>query len=1250
MQLDLTPYLPRLIFEWQNQAPEAQFREIEGSLVFVDISGFTGMSERLARRGKEGAEEVTEVINTTFTDLLAVAYEAGGGLLKFGGDALLLFFSGEDHPLRACHAAGEMRATLKTRGRIKTSAGSVSLKMTMGVNSGAFQFFLVGDSHRELIVAGPDATWTALMESAAEAGEILLSPTTALHLDESHLGKAKAGGRLLAEAPPYPASREFLHPKREAGASPFIPAAIQRHLALGGGEPEHRQVTIAFLHFGDIDEVIATAGMQEAGRRLQQLMSAIQSAIDEYGICFLATDVDRDGGKIILTAGAPEATENDEERTLRALRRMVVLDCGLDLRAGVHRGHVFAGAIGPSYRRTYTVMGDAVNTAARVMSKAGSGEILATSEVLNLSDTVFDVSELPPFSVKGKAEPIVAFRVGEPAGVRQQAHKLLPLFGREKEMDLLLAGVEEARAGTGMVALITGSGGIGKTRLIEELRGTADIESLTGACEQYEQSTPYFVVRQLLHAVLGIDPGDEPGARTAKLTATVNEVAPHLAPWVPLMGVPVDLEIDPTPQVALLDEQFKRQRLNETITEVFRASVRGPKLWLFEDIHWIDDSSRELLNEFVKHVSDRPWFVCLTARQEESDLLNQRANISLQLSPLDEVATIAMARAASEGPLLPQHAAILAKRSGGHPLFVEQLVAASGTVVDLETLPDSVEKAIAARIDLLSPTDRTALRYMSVVGREFDAGLVPEVLDPALSRDLRGTLHRLEDFVDVARGLAKFKSGVIRDVAYEGLPYRRRRLLHGRIGRLLEDRSEDPAEHSELLSLHYHRALNFPKSWQYSRTAAARAQKKFALVAAASFYRRAVECVRHLTEITKEEAAGVWEALGFVLKEGGQFTESMTALKGARGLASDRATRARLALFEGNVRERLGLYSTALRWYTRGLKLLQDGGLQPEERKVAVLLRTSRAEIPFYQGRIAQAIKWSKQALEEAEGLGDRINMGRAYYVLMNAYNDLRDPQARHYGELALSIFQEEQNLRLQANVLNSLGIEAYFRGEWDEALKLYRESEEALEKTGHVLGAAIAANNVAEILSDQGKLPEAEILFQDALSTSRAAGHGRLIHAITSNLGRAAARSGRHQEASSLYEEALRGFRELGDEYNAAATEARMAENHLLEGQAEAALTLATRVVATDPPGLVPLLRRIIGYAHARAGDLDAARASMEESLRLAREGGELYEEGLCLEALARLSNLRGEDGSPEEAESRKILEQLGVVTDRGG
>src|SRR3954470_20402597 len=160
----VVPYLPRITLEWLRDAPAERHRALPGTMAFVDISGFTAMSERLAPKGRLGAEEVTDVMSTTFTRLLAVAYENGGGLVKFGGDALLLFFEGNEHARRACASADRMRRTLAEIGSLQTSAGAVALEMHAGVHSGTFEFFLVGHRHRELIVSGSDAARTVAME------------------------------------------------------------------------------------------------------------------------------------------------------------------------------------------------------------------------------------------------------------------------------------------------------------------------------------------------------------------------------------------------------------------------------------------------------------------------------------------------------------------------------------------------------------------------------------------------------------------------------------------------------------------------------------------------------------------------------------------------------------------------------------------------------------------------------------------------------------------------------------------------------------------------------------------------------------------------------------------------------------------------------------------------------------------------------------------------------------------------------
>ncbi len=197
----LLPYITRPAIEWARR-PDASdeaalWQTVEGTMVFGDVSGFTKMSERLARHGKVGAEEVADAINTCFEQLLAVAYQCGGNLLKFGGDALLLLFTGDDHATRAAHAAVGMRARLRHAGRLDTSAGRVVLRISIGVHRGTFHLFLVGGSHRELIVAGPAATDTVGAEGTATAGEIVMSAATAAAFTETEPG---AGPRSVLSA------------------------------------------------------------------------------------------------------------------------------------------------------------------------------------------------------------------------------------------------------------------------------------------------------------------------------------------------------------------------------------------------------------------------------------------------------------------------------------------------------------------------------------------------------------------------------------------------------------------------------------------------------------------------------------------------------------------------------------------------------------------------------------------------------------------------------------------------------------------------------------------------------------------------------------------------------------------------------------------------------------------------------------------------------------------------------------------
>jgi len=303
----LRPYVPRLVVDWLREKPEERHRLVDGTLAMVDISGFTQLTERLQRRGKAGAEELAELLEEVFSALLSVAYADGASLLKWGGDAALLLFSGEHHLPRACRAAFEMQATMRRTGRLRTSVGQVRLQMSVGVHSGPVELFLVGDVHRELLVAGDATSQTVLAEAAAAAGEVLLSHETAARLDPLLLGPARTEGVPLRAAPDPPRRRAGRVDVTGLDLVDCIPVALRERLLSGARDPEHRPVTVAFIEVSGTDRMLAEAGSGALVLALGDLVSAVQRAALQHQVSCHESDIAAHGVKLLLVGGAPDS-------------------------------------------------------------------------------------------------------------------------------------------------------------------------------------------------------------------------------------------------------------------------------------------------------------------------------------------------------------------------------------------------------------------------------------------------------------------------------------------------------------------------------------------------------------------------------------------------------------------------------------------------------------------------------------------------------------------------------------------------------------------------------------------------------------------------------------------------------------------------------------------------------------------------------------------------------------------------------
>ena len=1278
--VDLSAYVPRVVVEWLRTAPEERQRALDGTLAFVDISGFTAMSERLAEKGKVGAEEVTEVMNRTFARLLDVAYHAGGGLLKFGGDALLLFFEGDEHAARACDAAYGMRKALRELGRPRTLAGPVTLKMHVGLHSDIFDFFLVGESHRELLLTGPGVTRVVEMEAGAEAGEILVSDEMAATLPDSILGDEKEGGRLLKAPAGAESAVEPLPPLEGVDLGACIPAPVRRQLEGGQVEPEHRQAAVAFVHFGGVDDLLDESGPDELTDVLENLVGEAQQIADEHGVTFLETDIDRDGGKIILVAGAPQTHGDDEERILRVARGVGDVETPLPLRIGVSRGRIFAGEVGAEFRRTYTILGTTAALAARLMGKAQPGQVLTTSDALERARSAFDTMQLEPLELKGIKEPVTPYDVRAVVGAAEPATDgRLPFVGRERELAVLTAAVAPVRMGYGTLVELVGEPGIGKSRLVAELQEQChDMQKLSARCEQYESGTPYQPFRPLLLSLLNVELNGSGVHNRDILSRRLAEVDHELLPWAPLLAAPLDIEVESTPEVDQLDPAFWRARLHGVLGKLLGDLLDSPTLLLFEDVHWMDDASSELLRYLGSQLVSRPWLACTTRRPSDGGFVAAEGNpplpaLSLRLEPLsaEDAKTLAQA-AAGDRRLSGQELAAIAERGAGNPLFLQELASPQEVAEEVEQMPETVEALVATRIDRLDARDRALLRWASVLGVSFSGALIAEVLegeeDVAAGSE---AWDRLGEFVErdpEQAGAFRFRHALIRDAAYEGLSFRRRRELHGRVAQVIERRQGDrPEEEAELLSLHFYRAERWDDAWRYSLEAGRRANEKYANVEAARFFERALEAAKRGAEVAPEEVAAVWEALGDVRMRRGSYEEAESAYRASRkAFPAGPVERSRLIQKEAIVSVRSAWsgatassskqFSQALRRLSHALRTLED-----VDGDAAVAQRARLfgwyALVLQQQRRPVAAIEWCQKARVDAERSGAQDALAQADFILDWAYVALGRPEQAIHSARAVEIYERLGDYERLANVLNNLGGYAYLAGRWDEALELAERARENFKKIGDENQASIAALNIAEVRSDQGRFDEAESALGTILEHRQTAGIPLAVAEAATVAGRHAARVGRFEEARAHLEEARAFYADEGDDVELLTVDARLVESLVLQGAGTDALRLASDALerADKIPGVSVIaanLHRLRGWAYIQSGRVLEARAALEESLRLARLEDENlgiksadYEIALTLDALVRLGELTGQRTDELAAERDEILDGLGVV-----
>jgi tetratricopeptide (TPR) repeat protein len=490
----------------------------------------------------------------------------------------------------------------------------------------------------------------------------------------------------------------------------------------------------------------------------------------------------------------------------------------------------------------------------------------------------------------------------------------------------------------------------------------------------------------------------------------------------------------------------------------------------------------------------------------------------------------------------------------------------------------------------------------------------------------------------------------MRDVAYEGLPFRRRRVLHDQVGQTLEQSAATPESQCELLSLHFFHAGRFDKAWTYSVLAGERALAKYANGEAADFFSRAVETARRYDHVPDTQLAQVFESLGDARFVMGQPHEAAEAYRQARMGARGQAVRAAsIILKEARIDQRLGRYPQSLRRLSRGLAALrEDDSIEARAARSRLAARYTMTR--FTQGRYVEALRWGADAARDAEDSADKAALADAYVALHLVYLYSGRTEELPYGRLAFRAFEELGQLSGQANCLTNFAVRAVMEGSWTEALSMFGDAADLYRRIGDSANEANVAYNQADVLIRQGRVAEAEPLLSEALRTARAVDDQELVALVLRESGRASARAGRFEEGMARFEEARTRFAELGEAQELIDTDTALAECFQLQGRWQEALDLTAdaleRATSVGARTLLPTIHRIRGFALIEGGRLDEARAEFEAGLGISGAPSSRHEQGFVLLGLSEVAALLGDPGAADTArESAQVLAALGVV-----
>ena len=1271
-----------------------------GVALFADISGFTPLTEMLARQlgARRGAEELTRQLNRVYDALITALHHYGGSVIGFSGDAITCWLDGDDGS-RGTATAVAMQTAMQDFSQIRFGAETVSLGLKTAVVKGPVRRFIVGDPSYLLldVMAGQTLHRLAGAEHQAEKGDVIVDASIAQTLGEtlqisawrtdheSHESYAVVGS-YTADVPakPWPAIPDDSLSDEQARS--WLLTGVYRRLqaAQGAYLAELRPAAALFLRFGGIDYDADPAAPQ----KLDTYIRGVGQILARYEGSLLQLTIGDKGSYLYASMGAPVAHEDNVDRHLRVAWEIQTMSSQMPfiepVQIGVTYGRMYAGAYGGNARRTYGVLGDAVNLSARLMQAAQPGQILVNDDAYAKASDRFLWETLPAIRVKGKSDPIALNRL---IGMQtQRALRSLntlypdPPIGREEILAQLDSAITRLDQGKGQLIRLAGDAGMGKTHIAAEFSRRARGQNMRlalGTCHSLTRNSLYQPWRDIFYALLELDDSSESNA-IAQLTTYIEQVHSDWQLRLPLLGDLLNLPIPDNPTTAALESDLRQKALFSLLVEMIQTWAQAqPLVLIIDSAHWMDEASEALTQLLGQQAAGTaPVMLLLLTRPELVGSSTQLPELirlpyftTLMLAEMQEAQTRQLLEQFLEGDVSPLLLSVVQTLAHGNPFFLHELLLAmraTGQIaqqdglwqispelvlllqradfvtqvdgrwllkpnVDLSSvklgLPDSIHGMVLAHLDRLPESHKLTLKISSVLGYYIDLVLVAEVHPegkdvPQIESE--AAYMATEEVVHEEmpdRKIYAFRQQTTQEVAYETLLHGQRQQLHRLVVEALAEQQPDAVVE---IAHHALMAELWPLAMDYNLLAGERAKQLYANQQAIDFLQKSLRCAQALPDTeTGNQMKRIHLALGELFVTTSQYDDAHKHLAAGLSLAQadqDWEAEALCYRWYGRSFERRGEYKLALAWLDKGFKRL-NGHTSTEDAEISLIAGL----VNYRQANFDQALQLCQRSLSVGQKLDDAAIQARTYNLMGIVTLRQDSTAAIEQFQQSLAQYEQLQNVYGQATSHNLIANGQFAQGLWSQADTHYRHSLDYFTQIGSIYSQVLVNNNLGGIALKQGRLDAALGYYQRALRLLQQTGGSLWVFgALNLNMGHTYMRQRELNQAETALQMALAYFEQAQLRDLLPELYGLFAELYWRQNDLPEAESTAQQAVDLARELEMPREEghnlRIMGEILRTQQQPDEAQNHFEQSYQVLMQAGDMYESAKTQLALARL------------------------------